>query len=174
MRTVPESEALDSASSLDTQIFSARLSPHRSLKREQFLLLMMVLCGSMFVISIPFFLLGAWPVLGFMGLDVLGFWWAFKVNYRDARAYEDIRLTHFELAVAKVSPRGARAEFTFNPAWVRLEKQEDEDYGLEKLWLVFRDKSVELASFLGPVAKAEFAKDFALALSEAKRGPRYS
>ena len=164
---------MNTVSASDTQIFSARLSPHRSLRREHFGLLMMVLCAAMFFISIPFFVLGAWPVVGLMGLDVLGFWWAFKVNYRDARAYEDIRLTHFELAVAKVSARGRRSEWRFNPAWVRLEKQEHEEYGLEKIWLVFRDKSVELASFLGPAAKAEFARDFAAALGEAKRGPRF-
>ncbi len=158
----------------DTQIFSARLVPHRSLQRGHFHLLLMFFCAAMFFISIPFFVLGAWPVLGFMGLDVLGFWWAFRVNYRDARAHEDIRLTHAELSVDKVSARGQRSQWRFNPAWVRIEKQEHEEYGLEKLWLVFRDRSVELASFLGPAAKADFARDFALALSEAKKGPRFS
>jgi uncharacterized membrane protein len=165
---------LNPASHNDTQIFSARLSPHRSLQRRQFHFLMMFLCGAMFFISIPFFVLGAWPVLGFMGLDVLGFWWAFRINYRDARAYEDIRLSHFELSVDRVSAKGKRDEWRFNPAWVRIVRQEHEEFGLEKLWIVFRDRSVELASFLGPDQKADFARDFALALSEAKRGPRYS
>lgn len=165
---------MDAQNPFDAQLFSARLCPHRSLEKKHFHLLLMVFCGAMFFSAIPFVALGAWPVLGFMGLDVIGFWYAFHVNYRAARAYEDIRLTHGELAVEKVSHRGQRTQWRFNPAWVRIEKQEDEEYGLEKLWIVFRDKGVELASFLGPEAKAEFAKDFAAALSEAKRGPRYS
>lgn len=165
---------MDTASAYGTQIFVARLMPHRSLQRRHFHWLLMVFCAAMFCVSVPFFVLGAWPVLGFMGLDVLGFWWAFRVNYRDAKACEDIRLSHAELVVDKVSPRGQHAQWRFNPAWVRIEKQEHEEYGLEKLWIVFRDRSVELASFLGPAAKADFAKDFALALSEAKKGPRFS
>jgi uncharacterized membrane protein len=162
---------LPQTSSYDTQIFSAHLSPHRSMKRKHFHILMMGLCGAMFVISIPFFVLGAWPVLGFMGLDVIGFWWAFRANYKAARGYEDIRLSHLALEVDKVSPRGERASWSFNPFWVRLEKREHEEYGIEKLLLVTRERGLEVASFLGPEQKAEFARDLSAGLREAKRGP---
>ncbi len=155
----------------DAQIFSARLSPHRSMRREHFHVLMMCLCSAMFFLSIPFFILGAWPVLGFMGLDVLGIWWAFRVNYRDARACENIRLSHVELEVERVSPRGIRSCWRFNPLWVRLEKHEHEEYGLEKLLLISRDRWLELAAFLGPGQKADFARDLTAALRQAKRGP---
>lgn len=162
---------LGQAGGYDTQIFSAHLTPHRSMKREHFHLLMMALCGAMFFLSIPFFVLGAWPVLGFMGLDIIGFWWAFHANYKAAKGYEDIHLSHLELQVEKVSPRGKTASWRFNPLWVRLEKHEREEYGIEKLLLVSRQRGLEVASFLGPDQKAEFARDFTLALREAKRGP---
>lgn len=158
----------------DTQIFSAELRPHRSLGRAQFQYLMMFFCGAMFFISIPFFVLGAWPVLGFMGLDVLGFWWAFRVNFRDARAIESIKLTPLELAIDRISPKGARSEWRFNPMWVQVQKQEHEEYGLEKLLIVSRGKALEVAGFLGPDQKARFASDFIRALGEAKRGPVFS
>lgn len=134
----------------------------------------MIFCGAIFIISIPFVLLGAWPVAGFMGLDIVALWWAFRANYRSARMYEDIRLTHLELQINKVSQYGSRAAYTFNPAWVRLEKREHEEYGLEKLLLISRDKGVELGSFLGPDAKASFAGEFSEALGLAKRGPQLS
>jgi uncharacterized membrane protein len=162
---------LKQVNSYDTQIFSAQLSPHRSMQRKHFHVMIMCMCGAMFLLSIPFFVLGAWPVLGFMGLDLIGFWWAFQVNYREARACENIRLSHINLEVEKISARGAHSHWNFNPLWVRLEKREHEEYGLEKLLLVTRDKGLELASFLGPVQKADLARDLTAALREAKRGP---
>lgn len=126
------------------------------------------------LVSLPFFLMGAWPVVGFMGLDVALLWLAFRANFRAARAYEDVTLTSFELQIAKVSARGARAEWRFNPLWVRLERVEHEEFGIRELSLASRGKRLEIASFLGPGAKADFARDFSAALAEARRGPRYS
>ena len=38
-------------------------------------------------------LAGAWPVIGFFGLDVALIYLAFKLNYRSGRLYETIELT---------------------------------------------------------------------------------
>ncbi len=156
------------------QIFAARLTPHRSLSRRNFHVLLAVFSGMAFATTLPFLILGAWPVAGFMGLDVLIFWWAFRANFRSARAYEDVTVTPLELSVAKVSPRGARREWRFNPIWVRLQRKEDEEYGLERLDIVARGQHLEVGGFLGPDARAEFAGKLSLALAEARRGPRFS
>lgn len=124
--------------------------------------------------SLPFVLLGAWPVAGFMGVDVALFYFAFRANFNAARAYEDVLVTPFELFFAKVSARGRRAEWRFNPAWVRLEREEHEEFGTQKLALVSRGKSVEIAAFLGPNEKADLAKALSRALADARRGPRFS
>ncbi len=158
----------------NAQIFAARLSPHRSLTERNFHLLLMVFCAAAFVTTLPFLFLGAWPVVGFMGLDVVAFYVAFRVNFRAARAYEDVLVTPLELSVAKVSAKGQRREWRCNPAWVRLEKQEHEEYGVERVSLVSRGRSLEVASFLGPDAKAQFAERLSWALTEARRGPRFS
>jgi uncharacterized membrane protein len=158
----------------NAQIFAARIRPHRSLNQQNYRLLLMIFCGAAFFTTLPFLFLGAWPVVGFMGLDVLLFWWAFRVNFRDARAYEDVSVTPLELRLAKVSPRGERAEWSWNPIWVRLVREEDEDYGVTRVALVSREREVEVAGFLGPDARAEFAAGLARALAEAKRGPRFS
>ncbi len=165
---------MNTTNSGNAQIFAARIRPHRSLSQQNFRLLLIVFCGAAFFTTLPFLILGAWPVVGFMGLDVLLFWWAFRVNFRDARAYEDVSVTPLELTLAKVSPRGERAEWRWNPIWVRLVREEDEDYGLTRVALVSRNSEVEVAGFLGPAARAEFAADLSQALSEAKRGPRFS
>ncbi|MFL6947012.1 MAG: DUF2244 domain-containing protein, partial [Xanthobacteraceae bacterium] len=67
-------------------LFSATLRPHRSLGRTGFLVLMPLFGAISFVAGMVFFIAGAWPVLGFFGLDVLLVWWAFRANYRAAAA----------------------------------------------------------------------------------------
>ncbi|MDP2356280.1 MAG: DUF2244 domain-containing protein [Beijerinckiaceae bacterium] len=165
---------MNNTNSWNAQIFAARIRPHRSLSQQNFRLLLILFCAVAFFTTLPFLILGAWPVVGFMGLDVLLFWWAFRVNFRDARAYEDVSVTPLELKLAKVSPDGARAEWCWNPIWVRLVREEDEDYGLTRVALVSRNHEVEVAGFLGPAARAEFAAGLSQALTEAKRGPRFS
>jgi uncharacterized membrane protein len=109
-----------------------------------------------------------------MGLDVLGLWVAFRASYRAARAYEELRLTPLELLFARVSRRGARREWRFNPAWVRFERTEHEEFGTQRLALVSRGRSLEVGAFLGPDQKAELANAFSRALALARRGPRLS
>ena len=83
-------------------------------------------------------------------------------------------VTPLELMLAKVSPKGVKAEWRFNPSWVRLHREEHEEFGVQKLALVSRGQSVEIANFLGPEEKARFATGLSHALAEARRGPRFS
>lgn len=156
------------------QIFAVRLHPHRSMTRRQFYILLMIFSAMSFTATLPFVIIGAWPVAGFMGLDVALFYFAFRANFRAARAYEDVCVTPLELMLAKVSAKGEKAEWRFNPIWVRLHKEDDEEYGVQKLALVSRGQSVEVGQFLGPEEKAQFAHGLSRALAEARRGPRFS
>ena len=152
-------------------IFSAVLTPHRSLGRKGFVLLMLVLGGISFATGMVFLLAGAWPVFGFCGLDVLLIYWAFQVSYRRARAYEQVTVTPSELTVRKVSHRGRISEWTLNPLWVRLDRVVHAEFGIERLFLVSHGRRLAIAGFLGPDEKESFAHALAAALGEAKRGP---
>ena len=128
----------------EQQIFSALLTPHRSLNRSGFLAVMLFLSVVSFVTGIVFLMKGAWPVFGFFGLDVLVIWWAFKVNFRTARAREEITVTTTELRVRRISHRGQVAEWTFNPLWVRLDTEVDEDFGIEHVYLISRGRRIQI------------------------------
>jgi uncharacterized membrane protein len=158
----------------EVEILSARLTPHRSLDRTGFLAVMLFLSVVSFVTGIVFLMMGAWPVFGFFGLDVLVVWWAFKVNFRAARASEEIVVTPTELRVRRVSHRGQIAEWTFNPLWVRLDQEVDEDFGIEHLYLVSRGRRIQIAGFLGTEEKTSFYKALVEALNAARRGPTYN
>lgn len=157
----------------DRELFHARLRPHRSLSPRGFRLLMMFFGAASFLVGLPFLLMGAWPIFGFMGLDAFLLYWAFRANFCDAQAYEDVRLTPLELQFAKVSARGARAEWRFAPAFVRLEQDVHAEFGLQRLSLVSRGRRVDVASFLGAEEKERFADAFSRALAEARQGPRF-
>jgi uncharacterized membrane protein len=155
-------------------LFSARVTPHRSLNRTGFLVLMTFIGIVSFVAGVAFCLMGAWPVLGFFGLDVLVIYWAFRINFRSADATEDIVVTPSELRVRRVSHRGRLIEWSFNPLWVQLEQTGDPEFGIERLYLVSRGRRVSIGHFLGPDEKASFAKALLAALQTAKRGITYN
>jgi len=113
-------------------------------------------------------------VFGFFGLDVLAIYWAFKINFRDGRASEEIRITPSELWVRRISHRGHVMEFVLNPLWVQLDQQIHAEYGIEKLYLLSKGRRVSIGSFLGPDEKASFAKALIAALQAARRGPTYN
>jgi uncharacterized membrane protein len=158
----------------EPELFSALLTPHRSLNRTGFLVLMGFLSVVSFGAGVAFWMMGAWPVFGFFGLDVLLVCWAFKVNFRRAKATEEISVTSSELRVRRVSHRGHVVEWVLNPLWVQLDQKAHAEFGIEKLYLVSRGRRVSVASFLGPDEKASFAKALLAALQAAKRGPTYN
>ena len=156
------------------KLFSARLTPHRSLNRTGFLVLMAFISVVSFATGIAFLLMGAWPVLGFLGLDVLVIYWAFRINFRRAAASEEITVTPWELRVRRVSHRGHVAEWVLNPLWVQLDQKTHAEFGIERLYLVSRGRRVSIGSFLGADEKASFAKALLAALQTAKRGISYN
>ncbi len=159
--------------SAETTIYHATLTPHRSLTRVQarrIIVAVGILSG---LASIPFTLIGAWPVIGFLGLDVLALSIAFALSFRSARACEEIRVTPLELVLSKNSVNGRRREWRQNPRWVRLVRHEHEAFGLQGLSLASRGRSVAFAGFIGPDAREDVARDVTRALAEARRGPRF-
>src|SRR6202166_2168896 len=156
------------------ELFSALLTPHRSLNRTGFLVLMAFLSVVSFAAGLAFLLMGAWPVFGFFGLDVLVIYWAFRVNFKRAEATEEFSVPPSELRVRRVSHRGHVVEWVLNPLWVQLDQKTHAEFGIERLYLVSRGRRVSIASFLGPDEKASFAKALMAALQAARRGPTYN
>ncbi len=161
----------DNIDDAEPPLFSAVLRPHRSLGPFGFKVVMLVIAGISAVTSIVFLLMGAWPVTGFVGLDLILLYWAFRASYRSARAYELVTVTPSVLTVRQVTPRGDVREWRANPLWVRLDREELGEFGLQKLFLVSRGRRVAVANCLDPQERESFAASLANALWAAKRGP---
>lgn len=166
--------AADAAEAIRRPVFDATITPHRSLGANGFRLVMTLVCLASVVSSVPFVVLGAWPVAGFFGLDVLALFIAFHVNFRHARSFERVIVTPLEVLLRKVSHHGRETVWRFNPAWTRLEREEDDDYGLMSVSLVCRGRSVAVASALSPAERSGFADALGAALARARRGPDYA
>jgi uncharacterized membrane protein len=145
----------------EPKLFSTLLTPHRSLNRTGFVVLMTFVSAISFAAGGVFWWMGAWPVFAFFGLDVLVIYWAFRINFRRAAASEEITVTASELRV-------------LNPLWVQFEQKSHAEFGIEQLYLVSRGRRVSIGNFLGPEEKASFAKALIVALNAAKRGPTYN
>lgn len=100
--------------------FAVRLFPNCSLSYRGFLILMTAVCVVSFAAGLAFFLAGAWPVVGFFGIDVLLIYGAFKINMRRARYSETIQLTASGLEIERRDLHGNINSWRFNPAWVQV------------------------------------------------------
>lgn len=151
-------------------LFSAVITPNRSLGRTG-LVMVIGLIGTVNLVSATVFLtVGAWPVSGFLGLDVLAVWLAFRAYGRKARAKELVTLTSDELLIRRVSPKGEARDERFNPYWVRLKRHVVEDEGLVRLDIVSHGKASVIAGFLSPREREGFAEALEAALVTARRG----
>lgn len=161
----------DNDSTSEPTLFCATITPHRSLGRTGFLVVMTAVGVISFIAGMVFLIAGAWPVMGFFGLDALLIYWAFRANYAAARAIETVTVTASALDVDRINHRGHRTQMRFNPLWVRLEGVSDPDFGLQKLFVVSRDRRFAIAGYLSPAEKEGFAAALRAALNEARRGP---
>ena len=147
--------------------FATSLSPHRSLSPEGFKWLIRVAVAANLAIGVPMYLLGAWPVMGFMGLDVFLLWYMFKRNYLDARRSETLLLTDRELIVDRKSPDGDREEYRLDAYWLKIELDED-----KRLALSSRGQRVAIGRFLSPDERERVAEQLEAALAR-MRSPTY-
>jgi len=67
-------------------VFSAVLHPHRSLSLRGARLVVVLVALASAVASIPFVVLGFWPVAGFYGIDVLILWLALRASLNEGQS----------------------------------------------------------------------------------------
>ena len=156
--------------SVDRPVFSATIRPHQSLSRLGFRIVMTGCCLVSLTVSVWCWRMGYWPVAGFFGLDMLAIYAALKVSFRRGRSFEEVMISQIEVFLARVSHRGERREWRFNPLWTKLTQVEDEEYGLQRLTLVSRREHVAVARDASPEERARVAQGLRTALAQVKKG----
>ena len=141
--------------------FDAVLYPHRSLPPQGFVLLMVVLGAVSFAAGMSFVLMGAWPICGYFGIDVLLVYLAFRASYRSARMHEWVRLTGDTLTVERVGAHGERWRWQFQPYWLRVVLEEHDESN--RLVIASHGRELVVGGFLAPAER----KTLATALKDA-------
>lgn len=161
--------AATAAVSMDeAPLFTATLRPYRSLSPRGFAILMTAIAACAFAIGLTFWLAGAWPVVGFCGLEIVLIQAAFRLNYRAARASEEIRLTRRELSVRQTTARGSATETGFNPYWARIEVDRHPEFGVTGVRIASHGRRLDLGRFLGPREREQFAAALGSALARVR------
>jgi uncharacterized membrane protein len=149
-------------------LFHATLTPYRSLSPRGYAWLLMLVGGTCFLSGLLFWSMGAWPIAGFFGLDLLIIQLAFRMNYRAARACEIVELTPERLTIRRVAANGKAEDFAFNPYWARLEIDRHEEWGITRMALASHGRRLALGSFLNPDDRESFAAAFSKALASVR------
>jgi len=144
--------------------FERVLLPHRSLPRRSFHLLIGLLGLISLGVGIGFVSIGAWPVVGFFGLDVALVYLAFRLSYRSARQSETIRLAGDVFSVERVSVRGERRLWRFQPFWVRVILEEQSDTS-NRLLIASHGRTLAIGDFVAPAIRRELAATIRAALA---------
>ena len=132
------------------------LWPYRSLGERGYLYLMIAFISLVFILSVLFYSLGAWPVIGFLGLEIGLVWLVFRLNYNSGRNFEQIFITPEKTSIEKVNWRGARRCFTIVSPWI-VANCIKTDGNSDKLILSYHAEKLEIGSFLPPQEKLSLA-----------------
>ncbi|HZY67771.1 MAG TPA: DUF2244 domain-containing protein [Devosia sp.] len=151
-------------------LFAATLTPHRSLSPAGKRIVIALVAALALVPGVIFTVAGAWPVVGFMGLDVLAIWVALTVSMRGGKSHEVVTLWTGSLELRKIDGKGAEEVFTFEPAAIRFVIDRDYNERATALWLKDANRKVALGAFLSPEEKVSFSKAFGTALRKARTG----
>lgn len=151
----------------DAKTFDAILYPNRSLPNTGFIAVMTIIIGVNFFTGLYFYTLGAWPVIGFCGLDVVLVWLAFKMSYRQGRLRERVRVTEDDMWVSRITPSGHETRWHLQPTWTRVFIERPIGHE-SQVRVTSKGRTLILGAFLSPQERGRFAQALSTALGEAR------
>ena len=153
----------------DQPVFAAELVPYRSLGRKGFRVVLALTGAVCIVYGIFFMVTGAWPIGLFLGLDFLALYIAFRLNYRAAKAREEVTVSRTSLSIRKFSPAGRMVEHRFNPFWARFRVKRHDELGIVSMHVAGEGRVTDIGSFLNPDDRESFARAFRGALATVRQ-----
>ncbi len=149
---------------VESPIFEARITPHRSLSRRGLRTLLGAISFAATGTAAIFLWLGAWPVLGFSGAEIGLAAFLLHRHARGARASETLLLTDRALIIRRADAAGRGSETRLAPAWLRV-AMEERPGRVPRLLLRSHGRATEIATMLGEAEKRDLAGALAAALA---------
>ena len=151
-----------------TVYLDAVLEPPRSLSPRGFNRVMWLFVALSLVPGIVFYAMGAWPIAGFLGLDVLAVWAVFKLSFRAQTARTYVRVTADAVDVRKVDGWGRERRASLSSYFARVEFDRAAQ-GPTALRVAASARSYPLGEHLTPRERESFARRLSQAISDARR-----
>ena len=151
--------------------FETIIVPHRSLSPRGVRRLIGAICAACGITALGFVALGAWPVAGFTGIEIVLAALLLRLNAAGARASEMVILDGAGLRIVRTDRRGGRTERCLPASWLAVRLQ-DRPGRVPALLLTAHGQREEVGASLGEVEK----RDLAAALQAAVRNwqnPRF-
>ena len=150
-----------------TLYMDAVITPHRSLSRKGFAVLLGVVIAFNLAVGALMIALRAFPVPLFLGADILAVVIAFRASYRGAGQAERVRITADEVVVAHEWSRGRRTVWRSATAFTRVEVEAPTDHDTQ-VRLAVSGRALVVGHALSPGERAGLAEAIERAIAAAR------
>lgn len=145
----------------------AVIKPNRSMSRRGLHVVLGVMIAFNLMVAVFLLVLGAPPVLPFLGLDVLAVWLALRASFRAAERAERIRVTAEAVTVSREDEKGARVIWTSPTAFTRVGVDQPGEHET-RVRLMMSRKRLTLGRALSPPERVDFARALERAILKAR------
>lgn len=145
----------------------AVIRPNRSMNQRGFHVVLGVMIAFNLMVAAFLLVLGAPPVLPFLGLDVLAVWLALRASFRASRRSERVQVTAEAVTVSREDEQGARVIWTSPTAFTRVDLDQPGEHETRVRLMVSR-KRLTLGRALSPPERVDFAQALERAILRAR------
>jgi uncharacterized membrane protein len=150
----------------------AVIRPNRSLSRAGMAVVLGVAIAFNLMVAVFLLVVGAPPVLPFLGLDVLALWLALRASNRALSRSERVKVTAEAIVVSREDAKGARVVWTSPTAFTRVDLDQPGEHE-SRVRLFMSRRRLTLARALSPDERVQFARALERAI-KAARAERYA
>lgn len=158
---------------MEPTLFEATIEPHHSLGARGRRWLMGFLSVALVVAAVAFAWLGAWPVVGFAGGELLLAILLFRWHLRRGERREVLVLTETRLSVRRMEPGGRERGFSLPTAWLSARIEPRPGRAAALIVRAQGGREEEIGALLGEGERRDLAAALAAAL-ERLRSPVFT
>ena len=151
----------------DDLLFEAEITPHRSLSTRGLTLVLGFLGIVSLAVTTLFWALGAWPIAGFNGAEMILAALLLRLHIRSRRTREVLLLTASDMRILRFDETGARTERALPAAWLNV-ILEERSGRVSALYLATHGRAEEIARVHGEDEKRDLAAALRAALHTLK------
>ena len=155
---------------LDDIVFEALLSPSVTTRLSVVRWILVLFGGTCALVGIIFTALGAQPVLGFMGIEIVLLYVVYRYCVRSSRMMEQLILSGRNAMFHRIDRNGNISITSFETHWLHVDIRQTDDKS-SRLILVSKGRVQEVGVFLAPTEKIKLFDTLKKVLKDLRTKP---